>query len=235
MRAFLTIIPAYNEEDTIREVVERAIKYTDVCVVNDNSRDSTPIILEKLKNKYGHQLHVIHHQKNTHIPQGIKDGMSFAVTAKYPWVITMDAGMSHNPDELQNFIIHPFCDLLIGARHSPQGVPLYRKLISFLGARVMNYAMSKGKFDFFGPRVGDCTSGFRRYSQKMFSEISVRPHRSVSFDFHMEALSIVNELNGTIKEINITYNFSNSSFNRNVLKQAINFAWSLIKTKWREN
>jgi len=42
---FLVIIPAYNEEETIEEVVSRAKNYADVCVINDKSEDATAEIL----------------------------------------------------------------------------------------------------------------------------------------------------------------------------------------------
>lgn len=42
----LVVIPAYNEEKTIREVVERALTYSDVLVVDDASKDKTPEILK---------------------------------------------------------------------------------------------------------------------------------------------------------------------------------------------
>lgn len=230
---YLTVIPAYNEEDTIREVVEKTLPYTDVCVVDDASKDSTPNILAELKKKYSKQLHIIRHEKNTHIPGGIQDGMKLAMAKKYEWVITMDAGLSHDPNELSLFMHYPPCDLLIGARKNVQNVPLYRKGISFLGARVMNYSMSNSIFDFFGPGISDCTSGYRRYSKKMFSAIANKKLESVAFDFHMEALYFVQKMNGTINEIPIHYIFSNSSFNRKVLKLAIGFAWKLIKKKFK--
>jgi len=232
-REYLTVIPAYNEEETIREVVEKTIPYTDVCVVDDASKDTTPAILQELVKKFGNKLHVIRHEKNTHIPGGIQDGMKYAVAAGYDWVITMDAGMSHNPDELGLFTAYGQCDLLIGARKHVQNVPFYRKVISFLGARAMNYSMSGSIFNFIGPGIGDCTSGFRRYSRKAFTEIAATKLKSVSFDFHMEALYLVHQMKGSIEEIGIRYVFSNSSFNRKVLKQAVKFALGLIANKFR--
>ena len=62
--------------------------------------------------------------------------------------------------------------------------------------------------------------------------IAERELESVAFDFHMEALYLVHKMGGEIREINISYVFSNSSFNRNVLKQAIRFAWGLLKKKF---
>ena len=44
----LVIIPAYNEEETIEEVILKAKKYADVCIIDDNSQDATPEILARL-------------------------------------------------------------------------------------------------------------------------------------------------------------------------------------------
>ncbi|EKR65052.1 glycosyltransferase, group 2 family protein [Leptospira weilii str. 2006001853] len=226
----LVVIPAYNEEETIREVVERALKYSDVIVVDDASKDKTPEIVQALIKKHSKKLFTIRHEKNTHIPGGIQDGMKFAVEKKYDSVVTMDAGLSHDPDKLPEFI-NTDTDLVIGSRITTDGVPLYRKLISFLAAKVINYCISPGLFDVFGYRLRDCTSGYRKYSKRAFTWIAESKLESIAFDFHMEALSIVAKNKGTIREIGIHYVFSNSSFNRRVLKQAIWFALKLLKRK----
>ncbi|ABJ75307.1 glycosyltransferase family 2 protein [Leptospira borgpetersenii] len=226
----LVVIPAYNEEKTIREVVERALTYSDVLVVDDASKDKTPEILKVLIHEYPKRLFTIRHEKNTHIPGGIQDGMKFAVEKKYDSVVTMDAGLSHDPDKLPEFI-KVEADLVIGSRITTVGVPFYRKLISFIAAKVMNYCISPGLFDVFGYRLRDCTSGYRKYSKKAFTWIAQTELESIAFDFHMEALSIVAKNQGTIREIGIHYVFSNSSFNRRVLKQAIQFALKLLKRK----
>ncbi|EMF99746.1 hypothetical protein LEP1GSC123_2638 [Leptospira borgpetersenii str. 200701203] len=142
----------------------------------------------------------------------------------------MDAGLSHDPNKLPEFI-KVEADLVIGSRITTVGVPFYRKLISFIAAKVMNYCISPGLFDVFGYRLRDCTSGYRKYSKKAFTWIAQTELESIAFDFHMEALSIVAKNQGTIREIGIHYVFSNSSFNRRVLKQAIQFALKLLKRK----
>ncbi len=228
----LIVIPAYNEELTIEDVVRQAIRYANVCVIDDASKDKTPSILEKLKQEYQEELFVIRHVKNTHIPKGIQDGMKFALENGYQYVITMDAGLSHDPNKISEFLEYPHCDLLIGSREKVVGVPFYRRVISFLASKVMNYCISRGKFNFFGPGIKDCTSGYRRYSKEAFTKIAQTTLESVAFDFHMEALALVYKNGGTVREIGITYVFSNSSFNRKVLKLALQFAWKLFKRKW---
>lgn len=228
----LVVIPAYNEESTIEEVVRGAIVHADVSVTDDASKDKTPEILERLRKEFLGRLFVIRHEKNTHIPGGIQDGMKLAVEKKYDWVITMDAGLSHDAGRLPDFINFASCDLLIGSRKDTLNVPFYRKIVSFLAARAMNYCLSKGIFNLIGPGIKDCTSGYRRYSKWAFQKIADHKLESIAFDFHMEALSIVSLQGGTIKEIPISYVFSNSSFNSKVLKLAIQFAKKLLLRKF---
>ena len=229
----LVVVPALNEEQTIEEVVRQTIPHSEICVINDASRDRTPEILNRLQSEFPEKLHIIHHEKNTHIPGGIRDGMKYALDRGYEYVITMDAGLSHDPSMLPEFFSYPDCDVLIGKREKVEGVPIYRKVISFLAARVLNYCMSASVLDILGPGISDCTSGYRRYSKKAFSIIANHTLESKAFDFHMEALTLAYRNGGSVKEIGIHYKFSNSSFNRRVLKLAIAFAWKLLKRKWR--
>ncbi len=228
----LIVIPAYNEQETIEEVVRGAIRHADVVVVDDASKDKTPEILEKLKVEFPGKLFTIRHPKNTHIPGGIQDGMKFAASNGYDYVVTMDAGLSHDPDMLPTFFEFPNCDLLIGSREKTEGVPVYRKVISWLAAKVMNYCITPGKLDILGPKIKDCTSGYRRYSKEAFTRIANHSLESIAFDFHMEALALTYKNGGTVREIGIHYKFSNSSFNRKVLKLAISFALKLLLRKW---
>lgn len=229
----IIVIPAYNEESTIREVVEGALQHCDVFVTDDASKDSTPSILAELKGKYPNQFFTLRHEKNTHIPGGIQDGMKFALASGYDWVITMDAGMSHDPQELPLFLNQPQdVDLVIGRRGKIEGVPLYRRVVSWLAARVMNYCVGVGILNLWGPGIRDCTSGFRRYSRRIYSVIADRELESVAFDFHMEALAIAMQKQAKFREVDITYVFSNSSFNSKVLKLAMRFAFRLLIKKF---
>jgi len=64
------VIPAFNEESIVQEVVQKALDFLrsrvsdyEVVVVNDGSSDGTSDVLEKLK-KQNPELRVIHHEKN---------------------------------------------------------------------------------------------------------------------------------------------------------------------------
>lgn len=233
----LVVIPAHNEEETIYEVVTRTLKYADVSVTDDGSKDRTGEILREIQaevkaGKHAHKLNVVVHEKATHIPRGLQDGLRYGVDAGYDWFVTMDAGLSHDPDALPDFFnAAPEYDVVIGMRQKPENVPLYRRFVSWGAARVVNYALAKSYFNLLGPGLRDTTSGFRRYSRRAAEKIAGHELESKAFDFHMEALALCYRAGMKVTEIPIHYVFSNSSFNSNVLKQGMRFGLHLISTK----
>jgi dolichol-phosphate mannosyltransferase len=65
----LIVIPAYNEEETIAQVIHGAVKHADVCVVDDASKDKTPEIIKGLQRAYPNRLFTVRHEKNERIYQ----------------------------------------------------------------------------------------------------------------------------------------------------------------------
>ena len=203
-------------------------------MTDDGSRDRTPAILDEIRSDTGreHSLHVITHEKATHIPQGVQDGLAYGVRNGYDFIVTMDAGLSHDPDALPSFFEHdPSVDLVIGSRKAAVNTPAYRRAISRMAALVVNFSLTPSWFDFRGPRIHDCTSGFRRYSLRAARVVAEAELQSKAFDFHMEALALCVRSGMNVAEIPIEYVFSNSSFNGRVLRQAMKFGLHLIATK----
>lgn len=220
---YLVIIPAYNEAETIEELIIRAKKFADVCVINDNSKDATPEILEKFSD-----IHVIHHKKNTHIPGGLLDGMRYAVSKGYAYGIAIDAGLSHNPDEIPRFIDHPHSDLAIGTRIEKPNTPLFRKALSFVGNIIYNSSLEFPASIFKSKYYKDISSGYRRYSNKAMQLILSKKTESKSFDIMFETVMYIYRNRLTISEVPITYDFSNSSLNPNVVKDCLRMCLRVI-------
>jgi dolichol-phosphate mannosyltransferase len=223
---YLVIIPAYNEEDTIEEVVLRTKHYADVCVINDCSRDSTPEILRRFED-----IHVINHARNTHIPGALLDGMCYALANGYSYAISMDAGLSHNPDDIPKFTQHPACDLLIGTRTIKTNTPLFRRLLSSAGNFIYNMCLDFPRSAFRWPYYKDVTSGYRRYSNCAMRAIVSQEIRSRSFDILFETAMIVYRERLTFAEIPISYHFSNSSLSPKVVRDCLRICMHNIITK----
>lgn len=219
----LIIIPAYNEEETIRELVIRGKKYADICVVDDHSTDKTPQILKDLPGIY-----VITHEVNTHIPRAVIDGMKYAAAQNYAYAITLDAGLSHDPDEIPRLLRAPACDLVIGTRTQKIKTPLYRKILSLIGNLIYNISLDFPRSLFKKRYYRDITSGFRRYSQKAMKNILYHPMESRSFDFLVESMAVVYRNHLTIDEVPITYRFTNSSLKPKIVKDCLRMCLKLI-------
>ncbi len=204
----LIVIPAYNEQASIRAVVQGAKKYADVCVINDNSTDATRDILQSIPD-----IHVINHTENTHIPGGLLDGMRYAVEKGYDYAVSMDAGLSHNPEEIPLFLAYPPCDLVIGCRERKINTPRYRLLLSKAGNISYNIFLDFPESIFRNKYYRDITSGFRRYSYDAMELLLSREMKSKSFDILFETAKHIYQNRMSIAEVPITYNFSNSSLN----------------------
>jgi dolichol-phosphate mannosyltransferase len=216
MHRYLVVIPAYNEEATIEQVVLRSQQHADVCVVDDASTDRTSQIAARLE-----RIYYIRHKQNTHIPQAILDGMHYALEAGYDFCITLDAGMSHDPSAIPQFQEHADADLVIGYRQKKVNVPHYRRALSWGGNTLINLALNARKLPWGGAGLRDVTSGYRMYSRKAFSLLLQSKIKSRSFDFHLEALAYIYRNGMKIREVPIVYTYSNSSLRWRVVDDAL--------------
>jgi dolichol-phosphate mannosyltransferase len=226
---YLIIVPAYNEQDNIEELVIRAHRHADVCVVDDCSRDKTPEILNRLQGTIA-GLHVLRHARNTHYAGAITDAIKYALEMRYDYGITMDAGLSHNPDEIPRFMDEALdsTDLLIGSRTQKLNTPMYRRLLSFVGNLIYNISLDFPYSVFKKQYYGDITSGFRRYSNRAMRLLISRPPRSRSIEFVMESAARLYRSGMTIREVPITYRFTNSSLSLKTVKNCLSMSAQLI-------
>jgi dolichol-phosphate mannosyltransferase len=213
---FLVVVPAYNEAATIREVAARASRYADVCVVDDASTDATAELVADLP-----RVHVVRHAKNTHIAGAILDGFRHARAHGYDHCITMDAGLSHDPDAVPEFQARADADLVLGYRVRREGVPALRVGLSEAANWLMNLALERRVVPWGGAGLRDCTSGYRMYSRRAYELLLGAPLRCRAFDFHIEALAAVYRAGLRVAEIPITYRFSNSSLRAEIVLEAL--------------
>jgi dolichol-phosphate mannosyltransferase len=213
---FIVVVPAYDEAATIREVIERASRYCDVCIVDDCSTDGTARIVRETG-----KAHLIQHERNTHIAGAILDGFRHAIEAGYTHCITMDAGLSHDPDAIPSFKEKSCADLVIGYRAERVDVPLYRRALSWGAAYLMNLALPPRFVPWGGAGLKDVTSGYRMYSRRAIELLVGANMRCCAFDFHIEALAYVYRAKMEITEVPIRYEFSNSSLRPEIVREAL--------------
>ncbi len=225
------MIPAYNEEETIEELVLRSSEFGDICVINDGSHDRTGEIL----NKYREDIHIINHEQNTHLPRVLLDAMSYAIKNSYDYAITIDAGLSHDPNEIPNFIKHPHCDLIIGSRVELINTPLYRRFLSITGNFAYNGCLDVPRSLIRRPKYHDLTSGYRRYSNRAMQLILSKQLKSKTIEVFLETASMIHREGLSIEEIAIKYTYSNTYFKPSVIRDCMSMCLQLITNPHPKN
>jgi glycosyltransferase involved in cell wall biosynthesis len=176
-RKICVLIPTYNNEKTLRRVIDGVLEYTqNIIVVNDGSTDSTSEILKTYS-----QLTILNLSENKGKGNGLKIGFRKAKELGYHHAITIDSDGQHYPNDIPVFVkalLNENQDiLLIGNRNMSQdGIP---KKSSF-GNRFSNF------WFWFetGIKLEDTQSGYRLYPLHKIPKKYFTP----KFEFEIEII-----------------------------------------------
>lgn len=164
----IALIPAWNEQQTIAEVIQKTRPCVDwVLVINDGSTDRTAQIARDAG------AVVVSHAINRGLGAAIGTGFVSAKKLGADVVVTLDADGQHDPEEIPKFleaIRTQQADVVIGSRMMTRtGMPWYRQIAQVIG----NIAT----LVLFGAWVTDSQSGFRAFTSHALSKIEVRTNR----------------------------------------------------------
>jgi glycosyltransferase involved in cell wall biosynthesis len=160
----LIVIPAYNEEENIENVVtyirDNYAQY-DYIVVNDGSRDRTAEICRSK----GYEL--LDLPTNLGLAGAFQAGLKYAYIKGYSYAIQFDADGQHRPEFIQAMLnrMKEGYDIVIGSRFLN-----YRKSRSLrmIGSKMLTVAIKMTT----KVRVSDPTSGMRMFSKPMIKEFA---------------------------------------------------------------
>ncbi len=175
------IIPTYNNDKTLKRVIDGILKYTrDIIVVNDGSTDRTLTILGEYPN-----VEQIHKPENTGKGTALKQGFKYAVSLGFDYAITLDTDGQHFPKDIPYFVDALIASdnrniLIIGDRNMNEA-DVFAK--SAKGNRVSTFWMYAAT----GLRLNDSQSGFRLYPIKKMDTIRFMKSTK-KFEFEIEAI-----------------------------------------------
>ena len=114
-RGICVIIPTYNNDTTIKTVVEKSLLYCDdVIVVTDGCTDRTTDILEAIDG-----ITIVSYPQNRGKGYALKMGFRKALEMGFSYAITLDGDGQHYPEDIPLFLKanreHPK-SLIIGSR-----------------------------------------------------------------------------------------------------------------------
>lgn len=158
----LIIIPAYNEEASIRDVVgqiKNALSQFDVLVINDGSLDGTS---EAARSSGAMVLEM---PCNLGIGNSIQAGILFATRRGYDLVVRLDADGQHRPEDVESLvtpILNGEADMVVGSRFLPLSGGFKSSFVRRMGIRFFCTFVSL----ITRRRVTDPTSGFQAMNEK---------------------------------------------------------------------
>ncbi len=113
------IVPTYNNEGTLRQVLKSILKYTDhIIVVNDGATDHTAEIIQDFP-----KVKLVGYNKNVGKGWALRQGFKRALELGYHNAITIDSDGQHFAEDLTQFIDKIEAvpgSLIIGARNMDQ-------------------------------------------------------------------------------------------------------------------
>ena len=159
------VIPAYNEERTIVDVI-RGLKqrgFTTLIVVDDGSSDRTG----ELASREGAIR--LRHILNRGLGGALGTGISAALRLGAEVIVTFDADGQHDPDDIVR-LLEPIdvgeAEVVIGSRMlDPRGMPYQRRLANWT-ANVVTYLL-------FGGWTTDSQSGLRAFSSRAATQLQI--------------------------------------------------------------
>jgi dolichol-phosphate mannosyltransferase len=167
----LTIIPCYNERETLPSVLESILSHPlplDVLIVDDHSPDGTAEVVRGHA-EFGKRLHLFERPGKLGLGTAYLEGFQWGLAQGYDILVQMDGDGSHDARDLPKLIhtIQQGADMAVGSRY-------------LHGVRVLNWSLDRlilsvlaGVYvrALLGLTITDPTSGFkamhRRYLERM--------------------------------------------------------------------
>jgi glycosyltransferase involved in cell wall biosynthesis len=214
------IIPAYNEEESIQEVirrVEHAVPGAEIIVVDDGSTDKTYEIAKKTGVK------VISYKPNKGKTFALKTGYENALN---DIIVNIDADSSYPPEEIPNLLKKielRKADLVVGSRFAKgfaKGLSWYRNLANIFGACIVSLIVLK--------RVTDVTSGLRAFRK----ELTKLPIKAKGLEYEAEFTTKVITLGYKYEEVPISFEKRKGGSKLKLLRDCFKFLFAALRGRF---
>lgn len=216
-------IPAFNEEQTIVEVIEtiRQCGYANLYVVDDGSTDNT---VEKARRA---SARVIRHLINRGAGAATQTAIEWARKAGFPYVILMDADGQHLPQDIEVLVQRMAaggCDIVIGSRflRGTSAMPRARRWLNLMANFLTNL--------FCKYRYTDTQSGFRMLNRRAVEKLQLTLDE---YGFCSEMMISAEQNSLKIAEVPIETVYTRYSLTKGQdlytgIRTAFHFVWKII-------
>jgi len=194
------IIPCYNEEKTIKEIVSTVKKYLtendEIIVIDDCSSDNTPSILKNDLKKIIDKLIVS--EKNYGKGYSIKQGIA---VAKGNIILIQDADLEYHPSDYEKLlkpIRNGSADVVYGSRF----IGSEEKRVLYFWHTIGNKFLTLLSNMLSDLNLSDMEVGYKVFKSEILKSINLKENR---FGFEPEITAKIAKKNIRIYEIGIKY------------------------------
>ena len=226
MRRISVIMPVFNEEKTLREIVSRVQKTglaDEIIIVDDGSTDGTREILDELQAQAGVQVLV--HPKNVGKGAAVRTGIKAAAGDV---IIIQDADLEYDPREYANLlkpIDEGITDVVYGSRFLGAG----RRPILFWNM-VANKILTLVTNILYNTILTDMETGYKVFKREVVEDI---PLHSKRFEFEPEFTAKILKRKVRIYELPITFNPRDYSEGKKIKAwDGVIALWTLIRYRF---
>ena len=224
------IIPTYNEEKTIKNVIDRVKNVQlkniskEIIIVDDFSTDNTKIILKKIEEK---SIKIFYHKKNMGKGAAIRTGLK---NATGDIILIQDADLEYNPKEYEKLlypIINNKADVVYGSR-----VEAIRKNIKNMYKLhyIGNLFLTSMTNLLYGVKITDMETGYKVFRRDVIKDTNLRAKR---FEFEPEITAKI--LKKGYKIVEVPINFAGRKFDEGkkiTWKDGVQAAYYLLKYRF---
>lgn len=227
------VCPMANEgPDGVRFVQEVLANCEEVgsvvffAVLDKVTRDNTRELLEEY-GKWEPRLRVVWAPENRCVVDAYLRGYREALNSGADWVLEIDAGFSHNPQEIPRFFppMQAGCDCVFGSRFMKGGAiqnsSPKRLAISYGGTLLTNLLI--------GTKLRDMTSGFEMFTRETLAFVLQRGIQSRAHFFQTEIKVHCRRLK--FAEVPISYQLASPGMSSGPVNEAFGQLWRLFKLR----
>lgn len=203
MKKLSILIPIYNEEKTLVQVLEMVSQADsaglekELILVDDGSTDGTREILASLDaNKYS--AHIYYHEKNQGKGAALRTAQSHATG---DIVMIQDADLEYSPKEYPELlkpILDGKADVVYGSRLSGGKLSRAFKFTHYLGNKFLSLLTNI----LYDSTLTDMETCYKVFRAEVFKKVTIRSNR---FDFEPEITAKVLKQGVRIYELPISY------------------------------
>lgn len=194
------VIPAYNEQETLRNIIEKVLQLPlalEVIVVDDCSQDATPALLADLCRQYPN-LRSLRHPRNQGKTAAVKTGIA---ASSGDIVIVQDADLEYDPAEIPEVIgpiLHDQADVVYGSRFLVRRATRVLYFYHFLANQLLTFWSNL----FTNLNMTDVETGYKAFRGSILRDMIIN---STGFGFEIEVTAKVAKLGARIFEVPISY------------------------------